>query len=104
MLITEGHAEGVPVLKRAVSAFRGDDISRDESLRWLWLACHIAWFLWDDESAEALNTRHLELSRDTGALTVLLLALNQRIGMHEHVGELAAAASLVEEARAISGL
>jgi DNA-binding CsgD family transcriptional regulator len=103
VVITEGRAAGTPMLKRAVSAFRGDDVPRDESLRWLWLACHIAIDLWDDESWQALCTRQLQLSRNAGALTVLLLALNQRIGLHEHTGELAEATSLVEEARAIAG-
>jgi DNA-binding CsgD family transcriptional regulator len=102
VLGTEGHVAAAPNLKRAVSAFRGDDISRDEGLRWLWFACHIALDLWDDESWEALCTHHVQLSRDAGALTVLLLGLNQRIGLHEHAGELAAAASLSEEARAVA--
>ena len=102
VLISEGRAAGAPMLKRAVSAFRGDDISRDEGLRWLWMACHVAIDLWDDESWAELCTRHLELSRDAGALTVLPLALNQRIGLHEHAGELAAAESLVEEARTVA--
>jgi tetratricopeptide (TPR) repeat protein len=101
VLVAEGHAAAVPMLKRAVSAFRGEDISREEGLRWLWLACHVARLLWDDESWEVLCTRHLQLSRDTGALTVLHLALNQRMGVHEHAGELAAAASLLEEAEAV---
>jgi hypothetical protein len=99
---TEGHAAGTPMLKRAVSAFRNENISRDEGLRWFWFACHIAIDLWDDESWEELCTRHLQLARDVGALTVLLLGLNQRIGLHEHAGELAAAASLVEEARSVA--
>src|SRR4029077_3500554 len=102
VLISEGRAAGAPMLKRAVSAFRGDDVSRDEGLRWLWMACHVAIDLWDDESWAELCTRHLELSRDAGALTVLPLALNQRIGLHEHAGELAAAESLVEEARTVA--
>ncbi|HEY2657801.1 MAG TPA: AAA family ATPase [Solirubrobacteraceae bacterium] len=102
VLSVEGPAAGVLMLKRAVSAFGGDNISRDEGLRWLWLACHVAWYLWDDESGEVLCVRHLQLSRDAGALTVVLLALNQRIGLHAHVGELAEAASLVEEATAIA--
>jgi DNA-binding CsgD family transcriptional regulator len=102
VLGTKGHVAATPILKRAVSAFRGDNISRDEGLRWLWFACHIALDLWDDESWEALCTHHVQLSRDAGALTVLLLGLNQRIGLHEHAGELAAAASLTEEARAVA--
>jgi DNA-binding CsgD family transcriptional regulator len=101
VLITHGHAAAAPMLQRAVSAFRGDDISREEGLRRLWLACHVARLLWDDESWEALCTRHLQLARETGALPVLHLALNQRMGMHEHAGELAAAASLREEAEAV---
>ena len=102
VLTTEGHAAGAPTLKRAVSAFRGDKISRDEGLRWLWFACHMAIDLWDDESWEALCTRHVQLARDAGALTMLILGLNQRIGLHEHAGELTEAASLVEEARAVA--
>jgi DNA-binding CsgD family transcriptional regulator/tetratricopeptide (TPR) repeat protein len=101
VLTTEGHSAAVPTLKRVVSAFRSDDISREEGLRWLWLACHVARLVWDDEGWEVLCTRHLQLSRDTGALTVLHLALNQRMGVHEHAGELAAAASLLEEAHAV---
>jgi len=101
LLTTEGYAAAAPMLERAVSAFRGDDITREEGLRWLWLACHVARLLWDDEGWEALCIRHLQLSRDTGALAVLRLALNQRMGVHEHAGELAAAASLREEADAV---
>jgi DNA-binding CsgD family transcriptional regulator len=102
VLITEGHAAAAPMLERVLSAFRGDDISREEGLRWLWLACHVARLLWDDESWEVLCTRHLQLSRDTGALTVLHLALNQRMAMHEHAGELATAASLREEVKVVA--
>jgi DNA-binding CsgD family transcriptional regulator len=101
VLITEGHAAAAPMLERAASAFRGDDISREEGLRWLWLACHVARLLWDDESWEVLCTRHLQLARDTGDLTVLHLALNQRMAVHEHAGELAAAAGLLEEAETV---
>jgi DNA-binding CsgD family transcriptional regulator len=101
LLIADGHAAAAPMLERAVSAFRGDDISREEGLRWLWLVCHVARLLWDDESWEVLCTRHLQLARDTGALTVLHVALNQRMGVHEHAGELAAAASLLGEAEVV---
>jgi AAA ATPase-like protein len=101
VLIAEGHAAAVPTLERAVGAFRGDDIAQEEGLRWLWLVCHVARLLWDDESWEELCTRHLQLSRETGALTVLHIALNQRIGVHGHAGELRAAASLLGEAEVV---
>ena len=42
LLICEGYPAGAPVLRQAVSAFRGTDVSREEGLRWLWLACHAA--------------------------------------------------------------
>ena len=64
------------MLKRALSAFRGDDLSNDEALRWLWLACVTAIHLWDEESWRVLSDRYVQLARDAGALTVLPLALN----------------------------
>jgi DNA-binding CsgD family transcriptional regulator len=102
LLISEGPAAGAPMLKRALSDFGGDDISREERLRWSWLACHVARFMWCDESCEVLTTRHLQLSRDAGALTVLHVALNQRVGTHLQAGELPTAASLLEEAEAVA--
>jgi DNA-binding CsgD family transcriptional regulator len=101
VLLTEGHAAGASTLKRAVSAFRSDDVSREEGLRWLWWVCHIAIDLWDDESWEVLSTRHLRLCREAGALTAFHLATDYRIGMHVHAGELAAASSLRAEAEAV---
>src|SRR5215472_5420518 len=38
LLVTEGYPAGAPVLRQAVSAFRGTAVSREEELRWLWLA------------------------------------------------------------------
>jgi DNA-binding CsgD family transcriptional regulator len=71
-------------------------------LRWLWLACPIAVRLWDDESRDLLSARYVQLARDAGALGVLPLALNERAGLHLHEGDLAAAASVIEEAAAIT--
>jgi DNA-binding CsgD family transcriptional regulator len=90
------------MLKRALTAFRGDDISSEEGLRWLALACRVAMDLWDDESWEVLSARQIQLARDAGALAVLFIALRSRIGMHQLAGELAAAASLIEEAQAVA--
>src|SRR5947209_8335410 len=102
LLITEGHAAAAPTLKRALSAFDSEHISTEDGVRWLWLACSTAVRLWDDESWELLSTRHVQLARDAGALGVLPIALNQRAGLHVYKGELAAAASLIEEAAAIT--
>ncbi len=102
LLITEGYAAAAPTLKRALSAFSGEGISREDAIRWLGLACPTAVRLWDDESWDLLSTRHVELARDAGALGVLPIALNQRAGLHLFRGEFGAAASLIEEAAAIT--
>jgi hypothetical protein len=41
-LVTEGNAAGVPVLKRALKAFRSGNLSPEDELRWLWLICRAA--------------------------------------------------------------
>src|ERR1700722_12253464 len=50
LLVTEGRVAGTPLLEQSLSAFRGQDISTEEGLRWLWLAGRVADDLWDDES------------------------------------------------------
>jgi DNA-binding CsgD family transcriptional regulator len=102
VMITEGDAAGVPTLRRAVSVFCRGDVSKEEGLRWLAVACRVAMDLWDDESWEVLSTRQVRLARDAGALAVLFIALRGRIGLHLLAGELVAAASLVEEVQAVA--
>jgi DNA-binding CsgD family transcriptional regulator len=102
LLITEGPRAATPMLKRALSAFRGDDLSDDEALRWLWLACVTAIQLWDEESWRVLSDRYVQLARDAGALTVLPLALNYCAGCRVLAGEFAAAEALGDEAREVS--
>ena len=79
VLTTEGYAAGAPILKRALSAFRDEEVSAEEGLRWLPLACRMAHDVWDDESWHALSARLIELAREAGALAVLPVAL--RAGM-----------------------
>jgi DNA-binding CsgD family transcriptional regulator len=97
MLVTEGYQAGIPLLKQAVRAFRGADVSTAEELRWLWLACHAAGLVWDYESMDLLSARQLELARAVGALTALPTALGTRAGVHLFAGEFAEAASLAAE-------
>ena len=101
-LVTEGYAAGAPILKRALSLFRDEEISIEEGLRWLWLAGRVAMALWEDETWELLASRHVRLARDAGALTVLPLALRSRILVHVYAGELDAGAALLEEAQAVT--
>jgi DNA-binding CsgD family transcriptional regulator len=102
VLHTEGYAAGAPTLKRALRAFRADELSSEDGLRWLWLACRTAMDLRDDESWFVLSARQVQLARDAGALTVLPLALNLRAGIHLFAGQFAVAETLSEEARAVS--
>jgi DNA-binding CsgD family transcriptional regulator len=102
LLTTEGYSAGTPMLRRALSAFRSEAISREEGLRWLWLACRAAVALWDDTTWELLSTRHVQLARDAGALSVLPIALISRMGVQLWTGELAAAASLNDEVEAVT--
>jgi DNA-binding CsgD family transcriptional regulator len=102
LLVTDGRARATPILKQAVSAFRNDDLSTGDRLRWLWLAGRVAQDLWDDESWEVLCTQHVRLARQTGALTVLPIALRSRIFQHGLWGEVDEGAALTGEAEAVS--
>ena len=102
LLVTEGYAAGTPALRRALLAFRGQDISAEEGLSWLWLAGRAAMAVWDDETWHILASRHVKVARDAGALTELPLAVRSRILLHAHAGELAEGAALLAEAQAVA--
>ncbi len=102
LLICEGYAAGAPVLRRAVSAFSGPDVSREEGLRWLWLACHAAGIVWDYAGWDVLSDRQVTLARDAGALIALPIAFNTRSGVHLFAGEFAEAASVVAQAESVT--
>jgi len=71
-------------------------------LRWFWAVCSTAVRLWDDRSWDRLLSRYVRLARDTGALGVLPVALNHRAGLYVFQGDFAAAATLVDEAAAVT--
>ena len=102
LLITEGYAAGTPTLKRALDAFRSDSVLSEEEIRWLWLACHTAFELWDDETWHILSTRQVQLARDAGALTELPIALNSLSSAKLFAGDFGAAAALFEEADSVT--
>jgi DNA-binding CsgD family transcriptional regulator len=95
--LTDGYVAAAPVLQRALRGFRDEPLSTDESTRWLWLACHTAHELWDDEAFDELSTRELAITRDAGALAVLPLALIARLYMDLNAGDLGRAELLIEE-------
>jgi DNA-binding CsgD family transcriptional regulator len=90
------------MLKQAVSAFRGADVSREEELRWLWQAWQAAGLLWDYASCDVLSARQVTLARDTGALMTLPFAAITRAGVHLWAGEFTMAASLVAEVESVT--
>ena len=100
-LASEGYAAGAPALKEALRAFRKERFSEEEELRWLWLACHVARALGDDVAWDELTARQVELARRTGALSVLPIALDDRIHAELFCGRLASAIALEAEAEAV---
>ena len=102
LLITEGYQAGTPMLKQALRAFRSKSVPRDEEIRWLWLACHTAYELWDDETWRLFSERLVELAREAGALAALPIALDALSSWALFAGDYARAASLVDEGQAIT--
>ncbi len=101
LALTDDYATAVPLGRNALARLRRDPGSARENLRWLWQGCVLALELWDDESAYVLSDHHLQMARKTGALSELPLALGSRTPILVFCGELAAAASLVEESRSV---
>ena len=100
---TKGYYASVPVLQRALDMLRNRDTEvDDDNRRWLWLACHVAAMLLDDETIYALAGRAVRLARDAGALTTLPAALNALASVLVLTGELTGAAELLAEEDAIT--
>jgi DNA-binding CsgD family transcriptional regulator len=100
-LVRDGYSAALPMVRRALQAYCSEEISVADGLRSLWLAGVVAADMWDDESFHVLTARFVKIARDAGALSELLLALNSRIIMLLFAGEHEAAASVVDEARAV---
>ncbi len=99
--LTDDYGTAAPLCREAVQRLSGEQTSSKERLRWLWQGCVIALETWDDESAYSLSHHNLEIARRTGALSELALALSARTPVLVLCGELAAAASLVAEAKSV---
>jgi DNA-binding NarL/FixJ family response regulator len=97
LAITDGYAAGFPLIKPALAAFRDAD-----SLHGLFIALHACHAIWDYENLDALSRLQVELARDSGALTPLVMALAQRASAYLASGDLASAASVTTEADTVS--
>jgi DNA-binding CsgD family transcriptional regulator len=104
----EGPGAGVPALRDAVQAYRGEPTEGHEAtMRWLALCpvvqSLIVFELWDDEAFAAVAARGVRLARQAGALTLLPVTLTYLSGVDLFAGEFATAAARLHEAEAITG-
>lgn len=100
---TRGYEASAPTLRRALQMLREHESrADDDNRRWLWLACHIAAMLWDDETIYVLASRVVRLAREAGALATLPAALNALSSVLVLTGELGRAGEMVAEEQAIT--
>ncbi|MFG1819717.1 LuxR C-terminal-related transcriptional regulator [Kribbella sp. NPDC049174] len=100
--LTDGFAPSVPMIDQVLTAFSDEDVPVQESMRWLLLAGVISADLWDLERWDMVTARHVSIIREAGALSELPLALDSSAVVHVFAGDLAAAASMIEEVRTAS--
>lgn len=100
---TRGYVASAPELQRALEMLVAHEPATDDDERyWLWLACHVAVDLWDDESFYVLASRDVRLARQVGALTTLPPGLSALSSLLVLTGELDRAAALMTEELAIT--
>jgi DNA-binding CsgD family transcriptional regulator len=102
LVVTDGHAAGAGLMRRALSAFRAEELSPEECLAWGGTACIASGLMWDYESWDAISARLVQVARDAGALSALPFGLIHRTGVHVLAGEHIVAASLADEVRAVT--
>ena len=102
---TQGYESGVPVLRRALEEFRGQETlapGRYGDDSWLWLASRTAAALYDDELTLLLIERQVRLAREAGALAALPAALEGQSISLTLTGDFAHAAELAAENTALT--
>jgi DNA-binding CsgD family transcriptional regulator len=96
-MIVQGRAVAEPTIRRAVSAFLGDQVSGEEWLHWGIFAQMAAMAVWDFDGWARMSARHVELARASDALAPLSIALNGRGQVATHRGDFETATSLAAE-------
>jgi DNA-binding CsgD family transcriptional regulator len=99
LLITEGHAVAVPVLKRAAREVL--KLSVDDVVRWGWMGAGASAATWDDEAIRVYE-RQARLVRDAGALAELPVHLQALALERAWLGDLSGAGRLIAESESIS--
>jgi len=101
LIFTAGRAAATPVLRRAIAAFSGSEVTTEEMIRWGWLATRAANYLWDYASALEIGKLAVQVARDSGALEVLAAADNSYGQSAAFGGDFATAALLAAEVAAV---
>jgi DNA-binding CsgD family transcriptional regulator len=102
MLITKGRNAAAPTLRCAVDAFRDQATTVEEGLHQAVLASTASVVLWDFDSWDHIITGQAERARAAGAYAALSVALHGRATALTWSGRLAAAATPIAEAAALS--
>ena len=95
LLTTDGRAAATPTLQQAAESLL--EISREDALRWGWMATAASNAVWDNEGMLAIAARKLQFVRDAGALAQLPIHLSALALARAWIGDFAGAASLVAE-------
>lgn len=100
--LADGYAAAMPSVSAVLKILSEEDTSAQQSQRWLLLAGILAADLWDLGRWHSVAARHVAITRDTGALSELPLALDSCAVTHVFAGELTTASSLVDEVATVS--
>lgn len=99
--LTDGYVTAVPAMAEVLEELCREDLSVQDTLRWLLFGSVLASDLWDLDRWRATTTRHVTVIREAGALSELPTAIDALATVHLFSGELAAAAALIDEARVV---
>ncbi|MFJ9250591.1 AAA family ATPase [Streptomyces sp. NPDC101776] len=100
LLVTEGRAAAVPVLRRAAAAL--ENLPARDLLTWGWVANGVSAAVWDDRAMRALCGRAVEVARAAGALTELSFCLSSLGMATTWAGDFSVAAEIVDEADTVA--
>jgi DNA-binding CsgD family transcriptional regulator len=96
---TDGYVAARSAQRKLLTALDADP-SPDEQLIWLLLASGATNYAWDDERFEVVTSRHVQLTRNRGALSDIPLALSSRATALMFFGDLAGVEAFVDELQA----
>lgn len=100
LLVTDGRAAALPVLRRAVAALA--DLPAPDVLKWGWVANGVSAAVWDDRAMRSTYSRAVEVARAAGALTELPFCLASLGMATTWTGDFTAAASIADEADSVA--